>query len=1173
MSHSDILKFQAVDWREYNEVSVFDAYDGVFDGEGTSEGTSDSDSEETSRLVIRCFGRTMDGKSVTISIEGFTVYFYIKVPDNYHFDQKMKLKKLVDDKIAYRYKSNFLGVEYVKSKDIYGFTNEKQFKFLKFSFNHSMAMSIASGVFANKVRLDSHSRFQKFQLYESNVHPIVRFFHTQNVKPFGWIQIDKKYLQDTCNCQTDLEYSVKWNKVLPFETEEIAPLRQASFDIEVYSQYITRGKVLSFKFVDKKIDNNYEDGSIGENFHDNNEIEIVGDDDCNYDEILKEGFPIECMGYSLQVTNVIKSNCIRAKFLNEKDQISTENLKKRVEKYKKYNRNFIEVFRDQDVTKVKDFPRKRMFPSPNVDGNYVTQIGTAFKIQSQDDFYLKHIICLKQCAPIDQENTIVECYDTEKEVLIAFKNLLIREDPDFIYSYNGDCFDFNYLDIRAKILGISPEFLAFSRIKDYSPFIKHEVFSSSAYGTTHYYRMNIDGRVNFDLLIYVKRTYKLNSYKLDTIAELFLKQKKHDVSPAQIFDYWQEGTPEKIKTVAEYCIQDTLLPQRIIDKKQILAEQIEMANVSYVPFRFLLERGQQIKVFSLILKYAKENGYLIPHFKRPYYKEKDKYYTGTIVNFNGEEFMALKNGFKGQPPKIPLYEKVKDTENDNTDNTDKNDEEEEEEIPTKLNSEYWKKYEPEAFKGATVLEPKKGAYWQPVTVLDFASLYPSIIVSSNLCYSTLVMDPKYDNLSGVDYLRVSWQELNKKGELKKYNFSIVQNQKGIVPELTKILLSSRKRVKKMMAVEKDPFLKNIYNVRQKALKVTCNSVYGFYGSQTIPCKSLASIVTNTGRSMIDNTKKYCETEFKDYIIKEKLVPENTKVQVVYGDTDSVFVLFDTGLPRDQAMKKCFEIGSICGKMATEKLFKPPNDLEFEKVYLPLLLYGKKRYIGQLYETSPDKPDYVDYKGVELTRRDNANIVKIVYQKLVDIIIEKEKEGVQLAIDCVNKELDKLINNKFDISDLTITKSLRDKYKINKKEEEYEKFRYTKTFINKSSKVYKDPNNRLPNIGHVLLADKMKKRDPASAPTSGDRIPFVFVEDPINPTNTKIKSSERCEDPEYVIQNKLKLDIIYYIENQLKNPLCQFFGLLIDKPEKIFENAKQKYIKKRSGQKDIRSFFS
>ena len=1120
---SKFLKFQAVDWREYNEY--------------------DEENEDIYSLVIRCFGRMKDGRSVTLSITGFTVYFYIKVPDNYHLDQKLMLKKLVEKKIDYRYKHNFLGVEYTKHKDIYGFSNGKKFKFLKFNFNNSMAMSIASGVFASKVCLNNYSKYQKYQLYESNVHPIIRFFHTQDVKPFGWLKVDERLLQDTCNCKTDLEYTTEWNNVLFYDTEEISPLKQASFDIEVYSQYISRGKIKSFELTDS-----------GTNI-------IKGDEDSNFEEILLPGYQVNCLGYKLKVVSVHTSHRFEAQFEDQdQDQKDQVQIDKRLKKYIKFGRNFVEVFRDQNVKNIKNFPRNRMFPSPNVDGNYVTQIGTAFKIHGEtDEFYLKHIICLKECAPIDQKNTIVECYDTEKEVLIAFKNLIVREDPDFIYSYNGDCFDFKYLDIRAKILGISPEFLSFSRIKDYSPFIKQDTFSSSAYGTINYYRMVIDGRINFDILIYIKRTYKLNSYKLDTVAEMFLGQKKHNVSPAQIFDYWQEGSPEKIKTVAEYCIQDTLLPQRIIDKKQILSEQIEMANVSYVPFRFLLERGQQIKVFSLILKYAKQKDYIIPHFKRPYYKEKDKYYTGTIINYNGEEFTALKNGFKGQLPRIPL---VNDDDDDDED------------IPTKINSEYWKKYEPEPFKGATVLEPEKGAYWKPVTVLDFASLYPSIIVSSRLCYSTLVIDPKYDNMPGVEYLRINWQQINTNGEFKKYSYSIVQNKECIVPELTKTLLISRKKVKKMMADEKDPFLKNIYNVRQKALKVTCNSVYGFYGSQTIPCKSLAEIVTNTGRDMIDNTKKYCETEFKDYIITNKLVPENTKVKVIYGDTDSVFVLFDTGLSRQESMKRCFEIGSICGKMATAKLFKPPNDLEFEKVYLPLLLYGKKRYIGQLYETSHEKPDYVDYKGVEITRRDNANIVKIVYQKLVDIIIENEKQGINIAIEYVNQELDNLIDNKVDIKDLIVTKGLRDKYKINSgKQEAHYNFRYKKTFINKnSSKAYKEPKSNVPNIGHVILADKMKKRDPASAPTSGDRIPCVFVEDLINPTNPKTKSSERCEDPEYVVKNNLNLDIIYYIENQLKNPLCKFFGLLIDKPEKIFEDAKQKYIKKRSGQKDIRSFF-
>lgn len=1154
------IVFQAVDWREYNEDTKRKMECLDDSGNESSGNESGSEEEEVQKLIIRCFGRLKDGRSITLTITDFTVYFYIKVPNNYSMDHKLKLDNLVRKKISYKFGANFIGSKYEYHKDIYGFTNGENFKFLKFTFDNSLAMSIASGVFANKVRLTSSSRPQKFQLYESNVHPIIRFFHTQNVKAFGWISIQKKTLKKTKYSNTDLEYKIAWNHVLPFETEETAPLRQASFDIEVYSQYITRGKIKKIEFVDER-------------------ILLIGDEDCNFNEILKKGYPINCLGYKFVVIKVESDNKVLIEFEFENKEIIKEKLEKRLFKYKKYRRNFIEVFRDQSVKEVKGFPQNRMFPSPEVDGNYVTQIGTAFKISGQEDFYLKHIICLRQCAPINQPNTIVESYDTEREVLLAFKNLILKQDPDFIYTYNGDNFDFNYLDVRSKILGISPDFLSFSRIKLYDPFIKTETFSSSAYGTTIYKRMIIDGRVNQDLLVYIKRTYKLNSYKLDVVAEKFLGQNKHDVSPTQIFDFWLEGTPEKIRKVAEYCIQDTLLPQRIIDKKQVLIEQIEMANVCCVPLRFLLERGQQIKVFSLILKTCKDKNYVIPHFKKPVYKDKEKYFIGAIVSYKGEEYYSIKNDFKGQPPVIPIIEEeVEEPDETNQINESSNGngvEEEEQETPVKLNKEYWKRYEPESFKGATVLEPKRGAYWKPVTVLDFASLYPSIIISSKICYSTLVMNPKYENIQGVEYSTIKWKEINEKGEYKEYNYKLVQNKGSIIPEFAANLLSTRKKVKKMMAQTNDPYLKSIYNVRQLALKVSCNSIYGFFGAQTLTCKSLASIVTRVGRGMIESTKTYCETEFKDYIIKNKLVPENTKVDVVYGDTDSVFVLFDTGLPRNEAMKKCFEIGTICGKMATEKLFKPPNDLEFEKVYLPLLLYGKKRYIGQLYENSPEKPDYVDYKGVELKRRDNPDIVKKVYQKLVDIIIEKEKDGIQLAVKCVNQELDKLINGEFNIEDLVISKSLREKYKINntKKDEAYQKFKYKKTFINKtSSKVYKEPKSKIPNIGHVLLAEKIKKRDPASAPTSGDRVPFVYVEDTLNPTNPKTKSSERCEDPEYAIKNKLKMDIIYYIDNQLRNPLCQFFGLLIDNPSKIFDDAKQKYIKKRVGQKDIRSFF-
>jgi DNA polymerase delta subunit 1 len=176
------------------------------------------------------------------------------------------------------------------------------------------------------------------------------------------------------------------------------------------------------------------------------------------------------------------------------------------------------------------------------------------------------------------------------------------------------------------------------------------------------------------------------------------------------------------------------------------------------------------------------------------------------------------------------------------------------------------------FEGATVLNPKRGAYLIPVSGLDFASLYPSIIIAHNLCPTTFVKLPKYDNIEGVDYSKFQWEG---------GNYKFVQNVKGLIPGILERLWEGRKHTKKLMAIEKDPDIKNILNSKQLAQKISMNSVYGSLGaaSFSIPCKPISATTTYIGRQMIDHSKK-CAEEFYDGTEKCDYI----KAEVIYGDS-------------------------------------------------------------------------------------------------------------------------------------------------------------------------------------------------------------------------------------------------------------------------------------------------
>ena len=351
---------------------------------------------------------------------------------------------------------------------------------------------------------------------------------------------------------------------------------------------------------------------------------------------------------------------------------------------------------------------------------------------------------------------------------------------------------------------------------------------------------------------------------------------------------------------------------------------------------------------------------------------------------------------------------------------------------------------------------------------------------------------------------------------------------------------------------------------------------GLYPSITICTNNYYRISTNKKRDEINKIKRIILLKQTNSYVYD-LETENHHFhagvgQMVVHNTDSIFVKFSTSKTGLDAMRESFMLGKLCGEMITESLFKKPIDLEFEKVYNPLMLFGKKMYIGNLHEKSPEKADYIDKKGVALKRRDNCHLVKKVYQGAVDIIMEKGEHGIEEAITFVKNYLEKLTNGKVPMEDLITTKSLRHEYKTRTKPLEHVQD-ITNFFKTKGKEKVKEKSRYDGiNIAHVKLAEKMKKRDPGSAPKSNDRIPYVFIEDPNNPINSKIDLSDRCENPDYVKKHNLNVDVLYYIKQQLQNPLLQFFGVLVDDANEIFDEAVNEYIKKKTKVQDIRTFF-
>ncbi|XP_052797645.1 DNA polymerase delta catalytic subunit-like [Mya arenaria] len=648
--------------------------------------------------------------------------------------------------------------------------------------------------------------------------------------------------------------------------------------------------------------------------------------------------------------------------------------------------------------------RKGVFPEPEKDP--VIQIANMVVKQGEHAPFIRNVFTLNTCAPVIGSQVL--SYMTEKELLSKWAAFVREVDADIITGYNIQNFDMPYLINRANHLKVE-NFTYLGRIKDVRSIIKESTIQSKQMGKRENKVINIEGRVQLDLLQILFRDYKLRSYSLNAVSFHFLQEQKEDVHHSIITDL-QHGNDQTRRRLAVYCLKDAILPLRLLDKLMCVINYMEMARVTGVPLTYLLSRGQQIKVISQLLRKAKEQDLLIPAQK-----------------------------------------------------IDPGDE----------------------YEGATVIEPNKGYYNLPIATLDFSSLYPSIMMAHNLCYTTLLTQAAINNekLTPDQYIKTPSNNLFVKADVRK----------GLLPEILENLLGARKKAKADLKNETDPFKQKVLDGRQLALKISANSVYGFTGAQVgkLPCLEISQSVTAFGRMMIEQTKNYVE---ETYTIENGYKHD---AKVIYGDTDSVMCKFGVETVAD-AMK----LGKEAADFISDKFVKPIK-LEFEKVYFPYLLINKKRYAG-LYWTNPNKYDKMDCKGLETVRRDNCPLVSnLINQCLQLILIDRNPEG---GVEYAKNMISDLLCNRIDISNLIITKEL------------------TKTDDQYAGKQ-----------AHVELANRMKKRDPGSAPQLGDRVPYVIIA-----AGKKTAAYLKSEDPIYVLENNVPIDTQYYLDNQLSKPLMRIF---------------------------------
>jgi DNA polymerase elongation subunit (family B) len=355
---------------------------------------------------------------------------------------------------------------------------------------------------------------------------------------------------------------------------------------------------------------------------------------------------------------------------------------------------------------------------------------------------------------------------------------------------------------------------------------------------------------------------------------------KDDVSPKELFALQRGNDTDRMK-IAKYCIQDCMLLIRLMRKIECIPNNIGMSNVCLIPLAYIFQRGQGIKVFSLIVDECAKSGFLLPTLEKVQIEEDEEELDENQVAKIRKELYTYESNYRNKEYKNKNQNDIQDISNEH-------------EKVFQLQSDFNViKMTDDSYEGAIVLPPKPGIYFEPVVVLDFSSLYPSEMIASNLSHDSFVTNPIWLGDEGKkrledlgyevmdrDYDNYKWIDPNIKSKGKvKDGISTVRfvqpndGSKGLIPRVLQKLLGARKATKNRMKSEKDPFKKSLLEGLQLAYKLTANSVYGQIGARTskIYTEQIAAATTAGGRENIYKARDYC-------------LKNNKGCDVVYGDS-------------------------------------------------------------------------------------------------------------------------------------------------------------------------------------------------------------------------------------------------------------------------------------------------
>ena len=706
----------------------------------------------------------------------------------------------------------------------------------------------------------------------------------------------------------------------------------------------------------------------------------------------------------------------------------------------------------------------------------------------------------------DVPDTLVMCFATEVGLLRMWAELLRVAQPDVLTGWNIDTFDTPYLIERAETLGCR-EATRYTRLLRGSAKIR---MVKGRKGVKAYPRHRCAGMVTMDMMGTAKQLLypPLGSYSLNSVSWKVLKQRKDDVHYSELPSLCALST-EGRTIVTRYCTKDADLPLDIMLRKKFLVGQVLMSRVTRTTLRALVEKGQQAKVKCQFLNETLRRGFVMPIVPQ----DRRDYSGGYVEN-----------------PIAAYYGVVAEAQSRWKDL-----------VRTSMGG-HFRSWRGRALEGVDNV----------IVVLDFHSLYPSIMIAYNICYST--------KLGRTRPTRPDWEEnVHYRRAHNGVYFVTAKVREGILPRILKRLLAERGKQKKHMGAaydRGDPDQGDIHNAMQLALKVSANSIYGFLGAFFYCDRDLSEAVTKSGQFLIQACKNVVETWYR---VERGTSP--CDAVVVYGDTDSIMIRLA------HTLSDSFRIGFEAARLCTRAMGLPPEILHgdrgvllehllalppegrqlvpiklgLEEVYFPFILLAKKKYFGLMYvdkqfwralKIAAEEgisveeallrmvPTFVT-KGAETKRRDPCEYTRMVLTHCIDILKggralpSEETSRIDYAIEEAQEMIRRLRRGEVPLHLLQLSKGL------SKPVDEYEQ-------------ATPGP--------HVALTRKIALRNPGSEKRAGDRVYFVIIDDGRSRPDKNVGA--RAEDPAYAIRHRLPLDYEYYVHQRVLPAVCRLFGSII-----------------------------